>query len=176
VLLWDVPQTRLLHLWAELAGGGEAMRALGTDPAKAVPFLKERLARAPAAESKAVRLVAALGAEQFAAREKASHELERLGPEAELALRVALEEDPSPEVRQRAERLLALLQKPQKDNPPFDPRAGGDDGDASGRPGPGPSPPARQDPLNSSTELRSAVSLKTFRILCCPRREALRFG
>jgi WD40 repeat protein len=122
VLLWDVPQTRLLHLWAELAGGEEAVRALGADPAKAVPFLKERLVRAAAAESKAVRLVAALGAEQFAAREKASHELERLGPEAEFALRVALEEDPSPEVRQRAARLLALLQKPPKDNPPFDPR------------------------------------------------------
>jgi WD40 repeat protein len=120
VLLWDVPQTRLLHLWAELAEGEEATRALGPDPAKAVPFLKERLARLAAAEAKAVRLVADLGAEQFVVRERASRELERLGPEAEFALRVALEENPSPEVRKRAERLLNQLPKSQKGEPPFD--------------------------------------------------------
>src|SRR5207244_3587658 len=57
VLLWGVARARLEHRWAELAGGqDEASRAgkgLAATPEEAIPFLKDRLRRAAAAEDRA---------------------------------------------------------------------------------------------------------------------------
>jgi RNA polymerase sigma factor (sigma-70 family) len=58
------------------------------------------------------RLIADLDSASFATREKATSELERLGPAAETALREALRGEPSPEVRRRAETLLGKLAGP----------------------------------------------------------------
>src|SRR5205085_1530982 len=52
------------------------------------------------------KLVPDLNSDQFPVRDKASRELERLGPAAEPALRKVLEGQPAPEVRQRIEQLL----------------------------------------------------------------------
>jgi len=117
VLLWDVARARLDHLWAELAGGPDdgtwAIKRLAASPEQAIPFLKERLRQAAAAETKAHRLVADLDNDSFDVREKASLALEALGPEAEFSLRLALQESPGAEVRKRVETLLGKLKIPQ---------------------------------------------------------------
>jgi Tol biopolymer transport system component len=103
----------LAGLWDDLAadGGGKvyaAQRTLRADPARAVPFLRERLK--PHAEGpddkKIERLIADLGADDFDVRERATKDLEQLGKNAESALRVALADSPDPEVRMRTARLL----------------------------------------------------------------------
>src|SRR5262249_56199696 len=58
------------------------------------------------------QMVADLDAEDFAAREKAVEELEKLGEPAELALRKALKDRPSIEVKRRIEQLLEKLRLP----------------------------------------------------------------
>jgi RNA polymerase sigma factor (sigma-70 family) len=103
-------------LWADLASddGGKAYaaaRLLRADPARAVPFLQERLkpkAEGPD-EKKVKQLIADLDAEEFDKRESATKELEKLGRTAESALRAALAAGPSAEVKSRLERLLKLL-------------------------------------------------------------------
>ena len=51
--------------------------------------------------------MADLDSEEFAVRQKASKELEKLGPEVEPIFREVLAGSPSPEVRKRLEALLA---------------------------------------------------------------------
>jgi WD40 repeat protein len=117
VLLWDAARARLEHLWAELAGGpGEGSQAgkrLAATPGEAIPFLKDRLRRAAAAEDRARRPLADLDSDDFEVREKASRELEGLGPEAALPLLVALQGSPSAEARARIEKVLNKLKAPQ---------------------------------------------------------------
>jgi hypothetical protein len=104
-------------LWLELASDNPAtaFRAaytLAGAPEQAVAFLKPRLKPAQILPEEAERLgqlIADLDASQFAARQRATHELAKLGRSAELALRRALEERPPLEVRQRLERLLVQL-------------------------------------------------------------------
>jgi WD40 repeat protein len=126
ILLWDVPGARLDHLWSELAGGpGEAARALkrlAASPRQAVPFLKERLRAAAAAEARAGTLIADLDADDFGVREKASRELERLGPDIVFALRLALEQAPGAEARARLRTLLGKAQARHKEGQGLNPR------------------------------------------------------
>jgi WD40 repeat protein len=110
VLLWQVARGRLLHLWAELAGGKDesaraVMKAAAT-PEEAIPFLKDRLRRAAVAEDRARRLITDLGDDDFHVREKASRELERLGPETAPVVQRALQDSPSPEARRRLRKAL----------------------------------------------------------------------
>jgi RNA polymerase sigma factor (sigma-70 family) len=100
-------------LWADLASdeGGKAYaaaRLLRADPARTAPFLRERFKQGPD-QSKFRRLIADLDADEFDKREAATKELEKLGREAEGALRLALVAEPSPEVKTRVERLLKSL-------------------------------------------------------------------
>jgi sugar lactone lactonase YvrE len=117
VVLWDVARARLEHLWDELAGGpGEgasAARRLAATPEEAVPFLRDRLRRAAAAEDRARRLITDLDDDDFQRREKASHALERLGPEAAFPLHQALQGSPSAEARLRLRRALDKVKAPQ---------------------------------------------------------------
>lgn len=126
VLLWDVPgilrrprgeikelrQEELKALAADLAGkdGGKvhrAVRALAADPVRSVPFLGRRLRPAVAVDPKVTaRLIADLGGNRFAVREKAAQELEQLAEAAHPALRAVLAGSPALEVRRRVERLL----------------------------------------------------------------------
>src|SRR5579883_1588110 len=124
-LIWDLnilprrlqpPLTRgqLGQLWQELASPDAAVayRAIGSLAVQqAVPFLAKKLRPVPPADSKQVaRLVANLDSEQFAVRERASMDLERLGEAAEPALRQALAGDVSAEVRRRLRDVLDRMQ------------------------------------------------------------------
>jgi hypothetical protein len=125
VLIWDasalahlpspskkIADDELPRLWADLAAEDaarayEAMAWLVSTPTQAVALLKSRLKPATAANPERLRqLIADLDSEKFAVREAASHELERLGDEAEPALRRALADRPSLETRRRLEPLL----------------------------------------------------------------------
>jgi RNA polymerase sigma factor (sigma-70 family) len=131
VLIWDVTgrlrdghlqpanlsPAGMDRLWTEL-GGADAARArralwtLASAPLQAVPFLEARLRPVVASEPEQVaRLIAGLDDDRFTVREQATAALERLGPAAEPALRKALAGRPTAEVRQRALRLLAKLEK-----------------------------------------------------------------
>jgi WD40 repeat protein len=120
VLLWDLRQVRLLGLWSLLGGKPEeaasAAKALAACPDGLVPFLQERLRQARAREAPFARLIADLDSDQFDVRDKASRQLERAGAAAAFALRLALEGQPSAEVRRRAEELLSKPMVAREEN------------------------------------------------------------
>jgi hypothetical protein len=117
VLLWDVARARLMHLWTELAvgqdGGARAGRKLAATPEEAIPFLKDRLQRAAAAEDRASRLITDLDDDDFHVRQKASRELEGLGAEAAFAIQRALQGTPSLEARRRLRKALDKMKPPK---------------------------------------------------------------
>lgn len=123
-LIWDVrglrqiPQPRpvagkgLEHAWAALAENDaarayQAIADLIAVPEEAVPFLQQHM-KPPSAPDpqRLAQLVAELDSEEFAVRQKATDELQRLGDAAEMALRQTLAGNPSLELRQRVEPLL----------------------------------------------------------------------
>jgi hypothetical protein len=123
-LVWDVagrleardgpPAAKELDaLWddlgaADAAKAWRAVRALAAFPEASAPFLKGRVKAAEPADPRRLgRLIADLDAEDFAEREKATHELTEQGRQAVPALRAALAAGPSAEARQRIEALLA---------------------------------------------------------------------
>jgi len=129
ILVWDVgrrsetPRGRLSgkeleSLWralaAEDAGNADvAIWTLVNSGEQAVAFLQTRLKPVPAPDrARVAALVADLANVQFAARDKAARELERLGELAEPALQKALTSSPSLEARRRIERLLSQLREP----------------------------------------------------------------
>jgi WD40 repeat protein len=128
VLLWDVtgqrPDGRFRAgrlaaqqqeaLWGDLAGDAgkayAAVWALVAAPQQAVPLLQGRLQPAVAADpQKLARLIARLDSEQFAERQQAMAELEKLGDLATPALSKLLDSKPALELRRRAEKLLHKL-------------------------------------------------------------------
>jgi RNA polymerase sigma factor (sigma-70 family) len=113
---FKLTEATLASSWADLGSdeGGKAyaaLRMLRADPARSVPFLQERLK--PGAErpdeKKIKQWIADLDAEEFATREKASKELEKLGKQAEDIMRQALAAGPQLEAQKRLEKLLKLL-------------------------------------------------------------------
>jgi dipeptidyl aminopeptidase/acylaminoacyl peptidase len=130
VLLWDVTglatgrfrraeplsAAELEALWGELQSGDgarayRAVCALAASPRQAVPFLKERLRPATVGTAQVGRLLADLDADDFAVREQATRDLAGLGKLAEPALRRALTDAASAEVRKRVEGLLDRLER-----------------------------------------------------------------
>jgi RNA polymerase sigma factor (sigma-70 family) len=118
ILVWDVaPDVEaakdLPSLWADLAGDDapkvyRAVYDLASDAG--VAYLKEHLQPVREVEPRHVqRLLADLDGEEFATRERAAKELTALGERVEPALRGAMKESPSAEVRNRAEELLAAI-------------------------------------------------------------------
>jgi WD40 repeat protein len=109
---------RLEELWADLAHADaarayRAVWALAAAPAQSVPFLGARLRAVPAVDGKKLaRLVAELNHGRYAVRQQAVRDLEALGDVAEAALRAALEDGPTLELRRRVEPLLAKLEGP----------------------------------------------------------------
>ncbi len=100
--------------WAELADG-DAARAepalLRLGAPAAVPFLAERLRPVPAVNGERVgRLLDELDHRRFAIRQRAELDLEGLGRPALPALRRALDERPTLELRRRLERLLEAVE------------------------------------------------------------------
>jgi RNA polymerase sigma factor (sigma-70 family) len=120
VLVWDLaPEAAaakpLQTLWADLAGADarqayRAVHGLAAARAPAVAYLKEHMQPVPEVEpGRVARLLAELDGNEFAVREAAAKELAALGERVEPALRQALKEKPSAEVRRRVEALLAAL-------------------------------------------------------------------
>ena len=130
-LIWDVtglmrdgrlptvsvsPQ-KLKTLWAELAEGDaakawRALWALSASAKQTVPLLNEQLSPASIVSAERItRLIADLDSDQFAVREKTERQLEKIGEEAEAALRKTLAARPSAEVRRRVEQLLEKLER-----------------------------------------------------------------
>jgi WD40 repeat protein len=127
VLLWDVSRARMEHLLAELASGKDdaarAIKKLGTTPGEIVPYLKERLRRVANCEARASDLIVDLDADEFEVREKASKELENLGPDGAVALRQALQGSPSPEARSRMQKILDKMKTAGGQSAGFEPRS-----------------------------------------------------
>jgi len=126
-LVWAVPPRlhgaalsprQLARLWDDLGGtdvkkAHRACGALRSAPARSVPFLAGRLRPVAAPDPARVRrLLADLGSDSFAVREKATAELEQIGDQAEPALRRALEGKPSAEMRRRVDSLLDRKKEP----------------------------------------------------------------
>jgi len=111
----DLEEKQVAAHWAELAGedAGKAflaIRALAAAPRNAVPFLKDRLKPVAAPDPKELaQWLAELDDPEFATRQKAAADLERMGELAEPALRKALDDKPSLEMRRRLEQLLEKL-------------------------------------------------------------------
>ena len=109
---------RLESLWDDLAGADavrafRAVNTLAAAPEDALPFLRGRVKRperpVPPDAVRLARLLAALDDDDYRGREEASAELGRLGALVEPALRRALADSPSFEVRRRARKLLDVL-------------------------------------------------------------------
>jgi WD40 repeat protein len=118
VLAWDIRPPRvgvsvtLESAWNDLAKR-EAAEAFKTEgsllaaPAEAVKFFAEKVKPVAALNPKRIQpLLADLDSDQFAAREQASAELEKMGEPVAPALRKALECEPSTEARRRIEQVL----------------------------------------------------------------------
>jgi RNA polymerase sigma factor (sigma-70 family) len=103
------------RLWDDLAAADagrsfEAVRRLWGNPGAASALLRERLQRRVAPDAgRVTRLLGDLDSKSFAARQKATGELEKLGELVEPELRAALAKARSVEMRQRLERLLKRL-------------------------------------------------------------------
>jgi hypothetical protein len=110
---------KLEALWADLEGNdsARALRAVRTLAARAkdaAPFLAKQLQ--PLADfdedpARVSRLITDLDSEDFAVRDRASKDLERMGKSAEAGMRKALEASPSLEVKERINGLLEKLAK-----------------------------------------------------------------
>jgi hypothetical protein len=102
-------------LWDDLAKedssrAARAMRLLAALPRQTTPWLHKRLQPIPVPDAARIsRLIADLDSDEFAVRDRATAELERLGELAAPALEKVLEAKVSLEVRKRVERLLARL-------------------------------------------------------------------
>ncbi|MDB5320861.1 MAG: repeat protein [Phycisphaerales bacterium] len=129
-IVWDVArsgdQTAKVHevdaaamaeLWSGLADDDpakayQAIRQLSTGGDAAVGFLASKLiSTAPVDDAGIERLIAGLDADEFTARETAGKALAELGDAAATALRKAMKETQSSEVRTRVEVLLTALQQ-----------------------------------------------------------------
>jgi sugar lactone lactonase YvrE len=100
---------------ADAARAYQAMGALLRAPEQSVPLLAKQLQPRPADAARTTRLLRELDGEDFAGREKAAADLEKLGESAEGALREALAKGPSLEARRRIEGLLDKLQDPSQE-------------------------------------------------------------
>jgi RNA polymerase sigma factor (sigma-70 family) len=126
VLIWNVqrpplasyPGANLDALWDDLANSDaarayRAMATLAATPGDSVPYFAKHLGPVPNPDRpKMARWIAELDSGDFAAREKASAELQSLRQLAAPALRRALSNQPSLESRRRIDKLLAMLSPP----------------------------------------------------------------
>jgi Tol biopolymer transport system component len=105
----------LKRCWTDLGSidGEEAYRAMGqlaTVSQESVPFLNGQLRPVESVSTrKVLQLIGSLDSDQFAERDNAQRELEKLHELAEEELRKALERKPSPEARSRIDHLLGKL-------------------------------------------------------------------
>jgi len=112
----------LIDLWGRLAlkdavRGQRAVWQLAAAPAQTLPYLHKYLRPVePLKPEHLAKLVSDLDDEAFPVRQKASAALEKLGEQAEVALRRHMEKKLPLEVQQRVEKLLEKMERP--DLPP----------------------------------------------------------
>jgi RNA polymerase sigma factor (sigma-70 family) len=136
-LVWDVLAPRkkaalpglrlspaeLEACWADLAGGDavkahQALWQLVGDPERCVPLFQKGLAPVPVIGADKLRqFVKDMESDQFAVRQKAAEELEKLGDVAEATLRAAAQSGPSLELSRRLQEVLAKLDGPPAPSP-----------------------------------------------------------
>jgi WD40 repeat protein len=131
--LWHIPAGKLADnpvrslspkdldaLWTTLAGDDaqkayQAINTLVVAPEQAIGMIKERLRPASEPDAQEMkqlnRLIDELGSNQFAARQRAREELEKLDERAETALRKKLADKPALEIRRQIEQLLAKIER-----------------------------------------------------------------
>jgi RNA polymerase sigma factor (sigma-70 family) len=125
ILVWDVwaaggatakpSKPELESLWTDLGNadarkGFRAIRALAAAPGPAVTLLRDKLRPTPeAAPERLAQLLKDLEDDRFAVRKRATEEFERLGFEAEPALRKKLTGRPSAEASRRIKAVLTKL-------------------------------------------------------------------
>jgi hypothetical protein len=113
--LLELSPRDLAAAWSDLAAADATRAQLAVEALvlsrQAVGFLRGRLKPEPvrADTRRIARLIKELDDNKFAVRERASAELEKLGPAAAPALARVLLGEASPEARRRAERLLAKV-------------------------------------------------------------------
>jgi hypothetical protein len=128
VFLWDLyalplvaaaPDAAALdRLWADLIAADarvafEAVRRLAAFPDRSVPYLREKVAPvAPPERGVVTRLIGDLDHREFRRREAAMRGLTDLGERCRDDLRKTLEGQPTPETRERIDRLLAGEDRP----------------------------------------------------------------
>ncbi len=107
--------------WEELAGSHWRQPVMASEtfvqfPEQTVALLRERLRPVsppdPKKKAEAARWVKDLDSDEFAVRQKATDELEKLGKDALGALRDQLQAKPTAEMRQRVEQLLEKIDLP----------------------------------------------------------------
>jgi len=113
----DLPKADLDACWTKLDSPRpkDVLEAIWqmSEAADLGPFLLKKVSPVAALDGDAVRkLIADLDSASFAAREAATRKLGELGQPADPFLREAIRARPSAEVRERAERILAGLQRP----------------------------------------------------------------
>lgn len=122
---WEAKPTEPKRLWEALSGKSAkaawpALRELADRPAVAVSLVREHVPPVPApakpTDEQVAKWLASLDAPAFAVREDAQKQLRRLGKLVEKELKAALETTPSPETKERVEKLLALIVKPVAPN------------------------------------------------------------
>jgi WD40 repeat protein len=133
ILVWDITGTGkqqktfatadLENCWTDLASAdaGKAQRAiwrLTAASAQTVAFLQKRLRPVPPPDPEHIRaLIAGLGSDRFAVREKAYRQLSKLADLAGPALRKASADNLSLETRKRVDQLLTDLHRPLTEPP-----------------------------------------------------------
>jgi hypothetical protein len=106
-------------LWNDLAGDDapaayRAIRAFAAMPKEAMTIFRAKVKPVVAVDAKRIdQLIADLDSNEFAVREKATADLEKLGDAAKPALKKALEGDASLDTKKRINKLLELQQTGQ---------------------------------------------------------------
>jgi RNA polymerase sigma factor (sigma-70 family) len=127
-LVWEVPALEVTQLgtstldakqaeqlWADLASSDpakahQAMRALVAAASQSLPLFKDRLKPVPEPDLKHIAsLIADLESKEFAVRQNAEDELEKLGDLAEPALQKVLDSKPGLQTLTRVENLLGTI-------------------------------------------------------------------
>jgi WD40 repeat protein len=118
-LIWDTrssprsePNAKPEALWAMLTGADAVVAyrtifALAESPKTSVPLLRQWLRPTPPAPGQVEKWITELGSENASVRDAATRELTAQGDGVETALRKALKDNPSAELRARLTKLIA---------------------------------------------------------------------
>jgi hypothetical protein len=133
-LVWEIPaacrerkfpleklgQQESAKLWGKLVNTEDAsvayaaLQRLAGAPKDAVSLCREHLLAQPIPPEQILRGIALLDADDYAVREQATRDLERIGLQANDALENALKGECSPEVRRRIETVREMWEKKQQ--------------------------------------------------------------